>query len=155
MHITNYQMHNVLKVYTNHLSKVRSHKSDHPTIRKPNSDMVRISAEGKRQNIIDKVAADIVARITKEGIDSSASPNTTTAIKRDNSGKHSSFQNKNAQFEYNVMRGNAEKEINRLSVGNAGFLIRRIEELTTGPDSDGAELTSISFDDDRVNSASE
>lgn len=155
MHITNYQMHNVLKVYTNHLSKDRSQTSGQPTIRKPNSDKVRISDEGKRQNLIDRVAADIVARITKEGLDSSASADSNTAIKKDILGKHSSFQNKRAQFEYNVMHGNAKKEINRLSMGNAGFLIRRIEELTGGPDADETKLTSSPFENGHPDSASD
>ena len=135
MHITNYQMHNVLKVYTNHLSKDRSDKSGRPTIRKPNSDRVQISAEGKRQNIIDRVAADIVARITKEGIGGSSAPAKETI------NKYSTSQNRNAQFEYNVMQGGAEKETNRLSMENAGFVIRRIEELTGGPDADETEVT--------------
>ena len=134
MHISNYQMHNVLKVYTNHLSKDRTEKADRPTIRKPNSDRVQISAEGKRQNLIDRVAADIVARITKEGIGGrAASANQTIS-------KHSTLQNKNTQFEYNVMQGGAEKETNRLSVENASFVIRRIEELTGGPDAGATDV---------------
>ena len=135
MHITNYQMHNVLKVYTNHLSRDKTDKSGRPTIRKPNSDKVRISAEGKRQNLIDRVAADIVARITKEGIGGSTAPAKETI------NRYSTSQNKNAQFEYNVMQGGAEKETNKLSVENAGFVIRRIEELTGGQDGGDTEVT--------------
>ena len=135
MHITNYQMHNVLKVYTNHLSKDRTDTSGRPTIRKPNSDRVRISAEGKRQNLIDRVAADIVARITKEGIgdndDSTKEPVSD----------YSAPPKRNTQFEYNVLQGDADKEMNKLSVENAGFLIRRIEELTGGTDGGHTGMT--------------
>ena len=140
MHITNYQMHNVLKVYTNHLSKERTHKSGQPKIRKPNSDMVRISDEGKRQNLIERVAADIVTRITKEGINASSS--TKANNRKDNASDQITLEKNNAQFEYNVMNASAEKESNRLSVENAGFLIRRIEELTGG--SELVENTSTS-----------
>ena len=140
MHITNYQMHNVLKVYTNHLSKERTHKSGQPKIRRPDSDMVRISAEGKRQNLIEKVASDIVARITKEGINASSSSEAND--KAENSSHQTSLAKKNARFEYNVMHGSAEKESNSLSVENAGFLIRRIEELTGGSEPVGNDSTS-------------
>ena len=144
MHITNYQMHNVLKVYTNHLSKERTHKSGQPKIRKPNSDMVRISDEGKRQNLIEKVAADIVARITKEGINASSS--TKANNKKDNVSHHTSLEKNNARFEYNVMNGSAEKESNSLSVENAGFLIRRIEEMTGGSEPVGNASKSTGSD---------
>ena len=141
MNSTNYQMHNVLKVYTNHLSKDRTHKTGQPKIRKPNSDMVRISAEGKRQNLIERVAADIVDRITKEGIDTSASSEANTTINREKVANQTWLQKKNAQFEYNVMQGSEKKSINRLSVENAGFLLRRIDELTGGTEPMNTELT--------------
>jgi hypothetical protein len=134
MQITNYQMHNVLKVYTNQLSKGITGKSGRPTIRKPNSDLVRISAEGKRQNLINRVAADIVARITKEGIGGSASRNAHAVIQNEAINHKKSSQNRNDQFEYNVMNESAEKKTNKLSVENAAFLIRRIEELSGGPE---------------------
>ena len=38
------------------------------------------------------------------------------------------------RIEYNVMNGSTEKKTNTLSVENAGFLIRRIEESTGGPE---------------------
>jgi hypothetical protein len=142
MNITNYQMHNVLKVYTNHLSKDRTHTNGQPKIRKPNSDMVRISAEGKRQNLIERVAADIVARITKEGIDTSTSSEADIATNKEKLAKQPSPQKKNAQFEYNVMQGSEKKSINRLSVENAGFLLRRIEELTGGSEPMKTDLPS-------------
>jgi hypothetical protein len=152
MHITNYQMHNVLKVYTNHLSKERTHKSGQPKIRKPNSDMVRISAEGKRQNLIERVAADIVARITREGINASSS--SEADIKKGNTSHHQpSLEKKNARFEYNVMHGSAKKESNSLSVENAGFLIRRIEELTGGSEPDEVASTSTGSDTEHLSLA--
>ena len=134
MHITNYQMHNVLKVYTNHLSRKRSAKSGQPTIRRPQTEFVRISAEAKRQNIIDRVSADIVARITKEGIDGGGIPGADTGIPANPSGEHSAARNRSSRFEYNVLDGSAEKKTNTLSVDNVGFLIQRIEELTGNTD---------------------
>ncbi len=133
MHITNYQMHNVLKVYTNHLSRDRFEKSGRPMIRKPNSDMVRISSGGKRQNLIDRVAADIVSRITQEGIGKSERQDAQPeSLAEEPIGGHPVSQNRTARFEYNVLNGRAEKETNTLSVEDAGFLIQRIDELTGG-----------------------
>lgn len=133
MHITNYQMHNVLKIYTNHLSRDRSKKSDRPMIRKPHSEMVQISSEGKRQDLIDRVAADIVSRVTQEGIGNGGGLDAQPeSLVEEPIGGHPSSQNRTARFEYNVLNGRAEKETNTLSVEDAGFLIQRIDELTGG-----------------------
>ena len=69
MQIPSYQIQNVLKVYSRQLSqgKILSRSNKFGSDIKTSADSVTISSEGKRQAIIDKVAANIVDRIITEG----------------------------------------------------------------------------------------
>lgn len=67
MKIPAYQMHNVLKVYGKQLSQRRMWCQQKGAAPRAESDKITLSAEGKRQAIIDQVAADVVDRITRFG----------------------------------------------------------------------------------------
>ena len=129
MYITNYQMHNVLKVYTNQLSKCRAPAPDNRAVRKPVSDAIDISIEGKRQNLIERIASDIVARIRNGGNKDNRETKITENLKEESIGPSRVPNSGNAKFIYNVIRGEAEKKTNTLSVEDADFLARRFEEL--------------------------
>ena len=129
MYITNYQMHNVLKVYTNQLSKFRAPVPDNRAVRKPVSDTIDISIEGKRQNLIERIASDIVARIRNGGNKDNSETRVTENLKEESKGPSRAPNSRNAKFIYNVIQGEAEKKTNTLSVEDADFLARRFEEL--------------------------
>lgn len=66
MQITNYQMQNVLKVYSRQLSKnTLSKKNNTASAEKQQPDKISISIEGKLKAIYNNVATDIVDRITR------------------------------------------------------------------------------------------
>ncbi len=66
MHIRPYQIHNVLKAYIRQLSRSRiSNGNDDSRSIGRNTMFVR----GKRRAVIDKVAADIINRITRVSLD--------------------------------------------------------------------------------------
>jgi len=129
MYITNYQMHNVLKVYTNQLSRYRAPVPDNRAVRKPVSHAVAISIEGKRQNLIERIASDIVARIRSGSNKGNEDTRVTGNLKEESKGPSRAPNSRNAKFIYNVIRGEAEKKTNTLSVEDADFLARRFEEL--------------------------
>ena len=129
MYITNYQMHNVLKVYTSQLSKCRAPVPDSRPVRKPTSDAIDISTEGRRQNLIERIASDIVARIRNGGSRDNSETRITENLKEESKGPSRAPNSRNAKFIYNVIRGKAEKKTNTLSVEDADFLSRRFEEL--------------------------
>ena len=129
MYITNYQMHNVLKVYTSQLSKCRAPVPDSLAVRKPTSDAIDISTEGRRQNLIERIASDIVARIRNGGSRDNSETRITENLKEESKGPSRAPNSRNAKFIYNVIRGEAEKKTNTLSVEDADFLARRFEEL--------------------------
>ena len=64
MYIQSYQIHNVLNVYRRQLSQAKPDQAqpsgNHPT----SSDSVMISAEGKNQSIMQKVADNVLKKIT-------------------------------------------------------------------------------------------
>jgi len=129
MYITNYQMHNVLKVYTSQLSKCRAPIPDSLAVRKPTSDAIDISTEGRRQNLIERIASDIVARIRNGGSRNNRETRITENLNAESKGPNRAPKSRNAQFIYNVIRGEAEKKTNTLSVEDADSLARRFEEL--------------------------
>ena len=129
MYITNYQMHNVLKVYTNQLSKDRLPVPDNRAVRRPVSDATDISIDGKRQNLIERIASDIVARIRNGGNKGNGETRVTENLKEKSKGPSRAPDSRNTKFIYNVIRGEAEKKTNTLSVEDADFLARRFEEL--------------------------
>jgi thymidine kinase len=122
-------MHNVLKVYTNQLRKCRAPAPDSLAVRKPVSDAIDISIEGKRQNLIERIASDIVARIRNGGSKDDSETRRTENLKEESKGASGARNSRNAKFIYNVIRGEAEKKTNTLSVEDAEFLARRFEEL--------------------------
>ena len=67
MQIPSHQVHNVLKVYSKHLRQARAIERREALSQQPGEDKISLSAGGKRQTIIEKVAADIVERITQSG----------------------------------------------------------------------------------------
>jgi hypothetical protein len=129
MYITNYQMHNVLKVYTSQLSKCRAPVPDRLAVRKPTSDAIDISAEGRRQNLIERIASDIVARIRNGGGSENSETRITENLKEESRGPSRAPHSRNAKFIYNVIRGEGEKKTTTLSVEDADFLARRFEKL--------------------------
>ncbi|MFZ0613746.1 MAG: hypothetical protein WAM73_16025 [Desulfobacterales bacterium] len=112
MHVTNYQMENVLKVYTSQLSRPRA----------PVSGGVgaAMSARGKRQNLIERIATDIIARIRNGGHRQGREPAAARALKQE-SGNPAAPEIRPAQFVYNVIRGQAAKKTNVLAVEDADF----------------------------------
>lgn len=129
MDITNYQMQNVLKVYANQLNKFRTPVANSQAVRKTKSDTIDLSTAGKRQNLIERIASDIVARIRNGGNKDDREPIISETLKEKSKGPSGARDSRNTQFVYNVIRGEAEKKTNALSVEDADFLARRFEEL--------------------------
>ena len=121
MHIAAYQIHNILKVYSKKLTQGRLLN------RQGTSDTE--STEDKRQAVVDKVASDIVDRITKQGLqkeDSESVSQNKAEIKNTASG---GADNNNTDFIFNVIDQNNEKTTNSMSVENPDFLAKRLEQL--------------------------
>ena len=124
MYITNYQMQNVLKVYSRHLTKRAVSKRHKAAAGKQPVDKISISLEGKRQTIYNNITANIVERITRRG-----------RLERIDHKTAKQFQYKNdhkkAEFVYNSIDNGKKKRTNTLSIENSRFLISRLEQLAS------------------------
>ncbi|MDY6793276.1 MAG: DVU0524 family FlgM-associated protein [Thermodesulfobacteriota bacterium] len=115
MQITNYQMQNVLKVYSRQLSKNTHTKKNSAPAKKSSADKISISIEGKLKAIYNNVTADIVNRITRgdqedkpEKADHEITKQFQHTIERENS-------NEKAEFIYHTI-DNSKKKTNSLSI---------------------------------------
>jgi len=114
MQITNYQMQNVLKVYSRQLSKNTLSKKNNVAAEKPQADKISISIEGKLKAIYNNVTTDIVNRITRgdqddkpEKADHEIAKQFQHKIERGNNNK--------TDFLYNTI-DNSKKKIHSLSI---------------------------------------
>ena len=129
MLIPSHQIHNVLKVYSKQLSQTRMLERQKELDRTQPMDNVNISAEAKRQSIIDKVAADIVERITQSGPQDDVEKGIIDKLEGE-LGKSVSFNSRREdKFVFNVINSNNEKTTSTLEVENSMFLIKRLEQL--------------------------
>ncbi len=129
MQIPSYQIQNVLKVYSRQLSqgKIMS-RNKYGNADASSADSVTISSEGKRQAIIDKVAANIVDRIITEGPKEKNEEKITSQIEKE-LGKKINFTKDRNQFTYTVIDENNQKTTRTLSVEDSKFIVRRMTEL--------------------------
>ena len=129
MQIPSYQIQNVLKVYSRQLSqgKIMS-RNKFGSTNTSSADSVTISSEGKRQAIIDKVAANIVDRIINEGPKEKNEEIITSQIEKE-LGKKINFTKDRNQFTYTVIDENNQKTTRTLSVEDSKFIVKRMTEL--------------------------
>lgn len=130
MQIPSYQIQNVLKVYSKQLSqgKMLSRNNKFGVANKVSADSVTISSEGKRQAIIDKVAANIVDRIITEGPKEENEAQITDQIEQE-LGKKINFSKDKTQFTYTTIDDNNNKTTKTLSVEDSKFVVKRMTEL--------------------------
>ncbi len=129
MQIPSYQIQNVLKVYSRQLSQGKIMSRNKFGDGNANSaDSVTLSSEGKRQAIIDKVAANIVDRIITEGPKEKTEEKITSQIEQE-LGKKINFTKDRNQFTYTVIDENNQKSTRTLSVEDSKFIVERMTEL--------------------------
>jgi pyruvate/2-oxoglutarate dehydrogenase complex dihydrolipoamide acyltransferase (E2) component len=129
MFVSSYQIHNVLSVYSKQLSQDRGVQKQKAGNKKPLSDQINLSTEGKRRATIEKVAKDILNRISHYG-----SHNEIKASKldrpRENLKDHFESDNKKeTTFVFNVIDDLNKKTTTALSVKDKSFLMNRLEQL--------------------------
>jgi len=135
MRIPTYQIYNVLKAFTNRLCQGEMVESEKGWDLKPAIDSIKLSAEGKRQTIIDRVAADIVARISRFGLQDIPKDapldmqKDTLKGKIDDELANHLQDKKETQFIFNVIDVNSNKTTHTLSVKDPRFIMEQLEQL--------------------------
>ncbi|UCG66829.1 MAG: hypothetical protein JSW12_07440 [Deltaproteobacteria bacterium] len=128
MVISTYQVNNVLRVYGDQLRHNRlSGKEKGGDTCSP--DKINISSEAKRKAIIDKIASDIVDRITRYGPHENVEKDVFKQLE-DEYGAHLAIsRNTPTDLIFKVIDGNGET-MNSLSIEDSKFLRYKLEEIT-------------------------
>ena len=129
MYIPSYQIHNVLKVYSRQVSQSRIIERQKSLEDSASADRINISAEGKRKVIIEKVASDIVDRITRFGPQDNIDHTILSQLK-DEIGQEIEFEKEDdSKFVYNTIDDNNNKQTNSLPVNGSSFLVERLQQI--------------------------
>lgn len=129
MEIPTYQIHKVMKVYTRQLTQTKMLERQKAHGKKPSADRITLSAEGKRQAIIDKVAADVVERITNFGPRDEFDQEIVDRLEGEIGQKIAFRSTRQSEFVFNVIDEENNKKTSTLSVEDSRVLIKRLEEL--------------------------
>lgn len=128
MQIPSHQVDNVLKVYSKQLSQARALERRQALSQQAEEDKVSLSAVGKRQAIIEKVAADIVERISQAGPQDNVDQEIVEKLETE-IGQPIEFKKKNNKFIFNVIGNDNEKTTTALQIGNSEYFMKRLEQL--------------------------
>ena len=128
MVISAYHVNNVLRVYGDQLRQNKiSNQPKSTTTRSP--DKINISGEAKRKVIVEKIASDIVDKITRYGPHENVEKDVFKQLE-DEYGAHLAIsKNTPADLIFKVIDGNGET-INALSIEDSQFLRYKLEEIT-------------------------
>ena len=139
MFVSSYQIHNVLNVYSKQLSQDRSVQKLKPGTMKQPSDQIKLSTEGKRRATIERVAREIINKISHYGAEGEIKPQEQNESRENAKNSLESDNKKETGFVFNVIDNLNEKKTTALSVKDTKFLIDRLEQLakeTVGEDAD-------------------
>lgn len=127
MYIQSYQIHNVLNAYRRQLSQVTPQQPGHADKLSSKLDSVKISAEGKNQSIMEKVADNVLKKITnvEPGID--FGQELTRQVQQTEKNIH--MVEKENEFIFNTIEENNRKETRSIAVDNSQVLMNRLNEL--------------------------
>ena len=128
MQIPSHQIHNVLKVYGKQLSQARILERKRSLNTPEAADKINLSAIGKRQAIIDRVAADIVDRISQSGPQDKVDQEIVEKLEHE-LGQPIEFKEKKNAFVFNVINQDNEKTTSTFQADDPNYLMRRLEEL--------------------------
>ncbi len=129
MLVSSYQIHNVLNVYSKQLSQDRSAPKKALEDKRQLSDQIQLSTEGKRRATIEKVAKDIVRRISDYGANGQIEDNGQLRPEGHTQGSIEFDNRKETAFVFNVIDDLNKKTTTALSVKDTNFLINKVEQL--------------------------
>ena len=129
MLVSSYQIHNVLNVYSKQLSQDRNARKLKPDNEKQPPDQINLSSEGKRKAIIERVAQDILNKISRYGTNNQMKTQEQDLYREKAKSVADSDNKKESGFVFNVIDELNKKTTTALSVKDTEFLIDRLEQL--------------------------
>ena len=129
MFVSTYQIHNVLNVYSKQLSQDKSAQKLKSGNKKQLADQISLSAEGKRRATIEKVAQDILSKISHYSSKNQMKTEKQEISQQSQKASYASNNKKEAAFVFNVIDALNKKTTTALSVKDNHFLVNRLEQL--------------------------
>lgn len=131
MQIPSYQISNVIKVYSKQLSQSRmlSRQDSSGAVQKQPLDTIKISAEGKRQTLINKVSDEVFSRITKYGPQDPAEQDIVNKLNKEIKKKQKGDPEKDNKFVFNFISDDNKKVTNAISIEGSKVLSERLDNL--------------------------
>jgi len=129
MFVSSYQIHNVLNVYSKQLSQDRNVQKLKPGMINQPSDQIKLSTEGKRRATIERVAQEILNKISHYGSEGEIKTQEPDASRENAKSSLESDNKKEAGFVFNVIDRLNQKTKTALSVKDTKFLIDRLEQM--------------------------
>jgi hypothetical protein len=123
MFVSSYQIRNVLNVYSKQLSQDKSARKEKTATKKPLSDQIDLSAEGKRRAMIERVAEDILNKIINYGTSGKIKGNPDELPRKNVKKQTESDSKKETKFVFNFIDDLNRKTKTALSVKDTNFLI--------------------------------
>ena len=128
MIISAYQVNSVLRVYGDQLRQSRlSNKPNNTDVRAP--DRLNISENARRKYVIDKVASDIVDRITQHGPNDNVEKEVFKKLENEYGGSLTISRKGPTELIFKEIDENGET-INSLSIEDSNFLSYKLKEIT-------------------------
>ena len=129
MFVSSYQIHNVLNVYSKQLSQDKNTQKLKRRHEKQQPDQINLSTEGKRKAILERVAQDILNKISHYGSKSEMRIHAEDQSRENAKNGHDPDNKKETGFVFNVIDDFNKKTTTALSVKDTKFLIDRLEQL--------------------------
>lgn len=117
MHITTYQMHNVLECFCKRLSKNRGTETSHGGTARKMQDSAGLAPEISRRVAMEKISEQVLNTIAQAADEASGGAQAGTP------------QPAESSFTFNVIDAINRKQTATLAAGDAGALIKRLSRL--------------------------
>lgn len=127
MHIQSYQIHNVLNVYRRQLSQGKTNQVSDNMANGTKADSVTISSKSNNQAVMEKVAANVLKKITN--VDPASSFGQEMLKETQPMDQNLRMIAKENEFVFNTIAENNQKETRSIAVDNSQVLMSRLDEL--------------------------
>lgn len=129
MNVSTYQIHNVLNVYSKQLSQDRSAPKLKSGYKRNLTDQINLSPEGKRRATIEKVAQEILSKISDYGAKNERKTEEQDRFEEKEKAHFESNHKREAAFVFNIIDELNKKRTTALSVKDTDFLVNRLDQL--------------------------
>lgn len=130
MHVSNYQVHNVLRAYSRQLSLSRRGARNKNVVAPNPSDSITISTEARRRAVVEKITVDIVERVVRSGPHNAMEQQVLRELENEYGDNLALDEDNGAELVFKVIDKEKGEEIKTLSIEDSKVLRNRLEEIT-------------------------